>query len=141
MRTPLAPGSISAFFLYQGVEGGNDEIDIELFNDGSRRILFTTWAAGVETNTATHELPFDPASALHLYEIGWLPDAVRFGVDGVMMREFRTGIPRSEMWGMANAWWPAWLDGPLLDSSVALEVRGIETVPRNGRSAALKPGA
>jgi beta-glucanase (GH16 family) len=114
MRTPHAPGSISAFFLYQGVAGGNDEIDIEIFNDGTRRIMFTTWVGGTETNNVIRTLPFDPAAALHDYRIEWASKSVRFLVDGVVMQEFRRGIPRNAMFVMANTWWPTWLSGPLL---------------------------
>ena len=33
IRTPNAPGSLSAFFLYEFVQRWNDEIDIEILND------------------------------------------------------------------------------------------------------------
>lgn len=114
MQTPVAPGSISAFFLYQGVAGGNDEIDIEIFNDGTRRIMFTTWVAGRETNNVIRTLPFDPAGALHDYSIEWTAKSVKFRVDGVVMQEFKRGIPKNAMLVMANTWWPTWLTGPLL---------------------------
>lgn len=122
MRTPLAPGSISAFFLYQGVAGGNDEIDIEIFNDGTRRIMFTTWVAGRETNNVIRTLPFDPAEAHHDYRIEWSAKSVKFRVDGVVMQEFRKGIPRNAMFVMANTWWPTWLSGPVLDAPRAFEI-------------------
>ncbi|HET7229334.1 MAG TPA: family 16 glycosylhydrolase [Longimicrobium sp.] len=128
MRTPPAPGSLSAFFLYEGVEDGNDEIDIELFNDGSRRVMFTTWVAGEQTNTETRTLPFDPSAGFHLYTIEWSIDLARFHVDGVKMMEFRRGIPRNPMFVMANAWWPVWIDGPLLISPRALEIESIHAV-------------
>jgi beta-glucanase (GH16 family) len=114
MRTPDAPGSVSAFFLYQGVVGGNDEIDIEIFNDGTRRIMFTTWVAGRETNNVIKTLPFDPAAAMHDYRIEWSAKVVRFRVDGVVMQEFKRGIPKNSMFVMANTWWPTWLTGPVL---------------------------
>jgi endo-1,3-1,4-beta-glycanase ExoK len=122
MRTPHAPGSVSAFFLYQGVAGGNDEIDIEIFNDGTHRIMFTTWVAGKETNNVIRTLPFDPAAALHDYRIEWSAKAVRFRVDGVLMQEFRRGIPRNAMLVMANTWWPTWLTGPLLTEPRTLQI-------------------
>lgn len=122
MRTPVAPGSVSAFFLYQGVAGGNDEIDIELFNDGTRRIMFTTWVAGKETNNVIRTLPFDPAAALHDYRIEWSSKRVRFVVDGVVMQEFRRGIPKSAMFVMANTWWPTWLSGPVLTAPQTFEI-------------------
>jgi endo-1,3-1,4-beta-glycanase ExoK len=125
MRTPHAPGSLSAFFLYEGVEGGNDEIDIEIHNDGSRRILFTTWAAGVQTNAVTATLAFDPADGFHDYRIEWRPRLARFSVDGQVLQEFRHGIPPNDMFVMANAWWPAWLSGPLLASARLLEIEHV----------------
>lgn len=122
MRTPVAPGSVSAFFLYQGVAGGNDEIDIEIFNDGTRRIMFTTWVAGRETNNVIRTLPFDPAAGLHDYAIEWSARTVRFRVDGVVMQEFRRGIPKSAMFVMANTWWPTWLTGPLLPAPATFDI-------------------
>jgi endo-1,3-1,4-beta-glycanase ExoK len=122
MRTPDAPGSVSAFFLYEGVAGGNDEIDIEIFNDGTRRIMFTTWVAGRETNNVVQALPFDPAAAFHDYRIEWTTKRVRFRVDGVVMQEFRRGIPGNAMFVMANTWWPTWLSGPPLDAPRTLEI-------------------
>ncbi len=128
MRTPHAPGSVSAFFLYEGVVGGNDEIDIEIFNDGTRRVMFTTWVAGQETNNVAHTLPFDPAAARHDYRIEWSTTGVRFRVDGVAMQEFRRGIPKKEMFVMANTWWPVWLSGPLLEAPRAFEIERIRGV-------------
>jgi beta-glucanase (GH16 family) len=122
MRTPNAPGSVSAFFLYQGVAGGNDEIDIEIFNDGTRRIMFTTWVGGRETNNVIRTLPFDPAAGLHDYRIEWSNKLVRFRVDGVVMQEFRRGIPKQAMFVMANTWWPTWLTGPLLAAPQTFEI-------------------
>lgn len=122
MRTPRAPGSVAAFFLYQGVAGGNDEIDIEIFNDGTHRIMFTTWVAGRETNNVIRTLPFDPAASLHDYRIEWSARGVGFRVDGVVMQEFRRGIPRNDMFVMANTWWPTWLTGPLLAEPATFEI-------------------
>lgn len=113
MKTPLVPGTLSAFFLYEGGSDIADELDIEIYNDGSRRIIFTTWVAGQMTNSATHVLPFDPAADFHDYRIEWSRRQVRFLVDGVEMRRWRKGVPQNSMYVMANAWWPTWLTGPL----------------------------
>ena len=120
LRTPRAPGSISAFFLYEFVyTDDNDEIDIEIFNDGSRKIWFTTWVDGglIPTNHAEHTLPFDPALRSHNYRIEWSSGWVRFLVDGVLMQEWTEGVPQDAMYVMSNAWWPTWMDGPTLDKS------------------------
>jgi hypothetical protein len=114
LRTPDAPGSISAFFLYEFVRRRNDEIDIEILNDGSREILFTTWVAGKQTNHVRRTLLFDPTVEFHDYRIEWSRGRVRFLVDGVLMQEWTEGIPRDAMYVMSNAWWPTWLNGPEL---------------------------
>ncbi len=111
LRTPEAPGSISAFFLYELVQRRNDEIDIEILNDGSKQILFTTWVAGKQTNHVEHTLSFDPAAGLHDYRIEWSRQRVRFLVDGELMQEWTEGVPRDAMYVMSNAWWPTWLPG------------------------------
>ena len=116
LRTPQARGSISAFFLYELVQRRNDEIDIEILNDGSRQILFTTWVGGKQTNHVEHTLSFDPAAGLHDYRIEWSRGRVRFLVDGMLMQEWTAGVPRDAMYVMSNAWWPTWLSGPTLDT-------------------------
>jgi beta-glucanase (GH16 family) len=122
MKTPRAPGTLSAFFLYQGGSDVADELDIEVFNDGSRRVMFTTWVAGKETNNAIHPLPFDPADGFHEYRIEWSRREVRFRVDGVLMQSWRRGVPQNPMYLMANTWWPVWIEGPLLDAPQPLVI-------------------
>ena len=114
LRTPQAPGSISAFFLYEFVLRRNAEIDMEIFKDGSRQIWFTTWVGGQQTNHVRHTLSFDPAMGFHDYRIEWSRRRVRFLVDGELMQEWTEGIPRDAMYVMSNAWWPIWLDEPPL---------------------------
>jgi beta-glucanase (GH16 family) len=125
LRTPRAPGSISALFLYEFVyDDTNDEIDIEIFNDGSRKIWFTTWVEGGTdpTNHVEHTLPFDPAVRFHNYRIEWSSSRVRFLVDGVLMQEWTEGVPQDAMYVMSNAWWPTWMSGPTLDESQMHEI-------------------
>jgi len=128
LRTTLAPGSVSAFFLYQGGET-SDELDIELFNDGSRRVMFTVWRAGVETHTTTRTLPFDPSAGLHRYAIDWEPARVRFLVDDVLYQEWSTDLPRHAMRILANHWWPIWLSGPAPVDGAPLVVDRIVVTP------------
>ncbi len=125
LRTPDAPGSISAFFLYELVQRRNDEIDIEILNDGSGRILFTTWVAGKQTNHVEYTLPFDPAVGFHDYRIEWSRRRVRFRVDGVLMQEWTAGVPGDAMYVMSNAWWPTWLPGGSLDAPQLHEINRI----------------
>jgi beta-glucanase (GH16 family) len=125
MKTPRAPGTLSAFFLYQGGSDIADELDVEIFNDGSRRVMFTTWVAGKTTNTATHQLPFDPAANFHEYRIEWSSNEVRFVVDGAVMQEWRDGLPTQPMFVMANTWWPTWISGPPLETPQPLQIERI----------------
>ena len=122
IRTPDAPGSISALFFYEGVRKRNDEIDIEIFNDGSQTVMFTTWVQGKQTNHVQTTLPFDPTAAYHDYRIEWDPGRVAFFVDGVPMQTFTTGVPQDPMYIMSNAWWPVWMSGPMPDAPVSLGI-------------------
>jgi endo-1,3-1,4-beta-glycanase ExoK len=111
MRVANAPGSLTAFFLYQGVRNNNDEIDIEIFGDATRTVMFTTWVRGRQTNHRSVTLPFDPRADFHDYRIEWERKSLRFYVDGALMATFTSGIPGAQMYVMANAWWPTWLTG------------------------------
>ena len=108
LQTPDAPGTISAFFLYELDQRRNDEIDIEILN-GSRQILFTTWVGGKQTNHVERTLSFDPADGFHDYRIEWSRRRVRFLVDGALMQEWTAGVPGDAMYVMSNVWWPTWL--------------------------------
>ena len=122
LRTPRAPGSISAFFLYELVQQYNGEIDIEVFNDGSRQIWFTTWVKGIEVNNVKRTLSFDPAVRFHNYRIEWSSSRVRFLVDGVLMHEWTGDVPQDAMYVMSNAWWPTWMNEPTLDDPKLHEI-------------------
>jgi endo-1,3-1,4-beta-glycanase ExoK len=115
MRLPNAPGSITGFFLYKAPDY-ESEIDIEIYNDSTRRIMFTTYAGGAQTHTQTVPLPFDPTAGFHEYRFDYLNDpatgqaSVTFYVDGAQMTSWNTGIPRTSMHLMLNSWFPSWLD-------------------------------
>jgi endo-1,3-1,4-beta-glycanase ExoK len=128
LRAADAPGSLTAFFLYEGVPGErNDEVDVEIFNDATRRLWLTTWADGERTHHAGHALPFDPRAALHEYAIEWRPGEVaRFSVDGREMESWTAGIPTRPMKLLASAWWPAWMDGGVIEEDRFALVESIE---------------
>ena len=110
VRVADAPGSITGFFLYKSPDY-ESEIDIEIFNDPSGRVMFTTYAGGRQTHTETTRLGFDPTAGYHDYAFDYSADAVTFYVDGRPMRTWDTGIPRTSMHLMVNSWFPNWLDG------------------------------
>ena len=110
VKLPNAPGSITGFFLYRSPDY-ESEIDIEIYNDSTRRIMFTTYAGGRQTHTTTLPLPFDPTAGFHDYRFDYAPDAVTFYVDGQPMKTWNDGIPQTSMHLMLNSWFPVWLDG------------------------------
>jgi endo-1,3-1,4-beta-glycanase ExoK len=116
MKLPNAPSSITGFFLYKAPDY-ESEIDIELFNDSTRRIMFTTYAGGAQTHTVTRTLPFDPTTGFHEYGFDYFQDpisgeaSVAFYADGREMMSWDTGVPRTSMHLMFNSWFPRWLDG------------------------------
>jgi len=117
MKLPHAPSSITGFFLYRAPDQER-EIDVEVFNDSSRRVMFTTYSGGRQTHTITKQLPFDPTAGYHTYAFRYDAGLARFMVDGNVMQTWKTGVPRGSMYLYTNLWFPNWLDGkkPLVDS-------------------------
>lgn len=122
IKTADAPSSITGFFLYREPDLQN-ELDIEIFNDPSGRILFTTYAGGEETNNVERELPFDPTEDFHEYRFDFYPGRAEFYVDGELMHSFTEGLPQDPMYLYVNAWFPTWLAGerPEKDSYVYVD--------------------
>ncbi len=120
MKTPDAPGSLSALFLYESAGDESDEIDIEIYNDGSRRALLTAWMDGKTTQSKNVLLGFDPATGYHDYVIRWSKKDLVFLADGVSLARWTKGYPRRPMRVIANVWWPKWL--PCVESPATREL-------------------
>lgn len=125
LRTPSAPGSLTAFFLYEDVPGGNDEVDIEIPNDGSRRAMLNVWVRGRLVAETVVVLPFDPGAAAHDYAIDFRRREVTFFADGEVLHRWRGPVPQRPMRLMANAWWPTWLEGDPLGEDRFAVLEGI----------------
>ncbi|MBE2319344.1 glycoside hydrolase family 16 protein [Solirubrobacter sp. CPCC 204708] len=110
IRVANAPSSLTGFFLYAAPDYAS-EIDIEIMNDRTGTVLFSTYSGGSQTHTETTNLGFDPTAAAHTYEIAWGAGRVQFTVDGVVRRVWTDGVPTAPMNLYANAWFPKWLDG------------------------------
>jgi endo-1,3-1,4-beta-glycanase ExoK len=110
MKVADAPSSLTAFFLYKAPDY-QSELDIEIFNDATRRVMFTTYSGGAQTNMVTRTLPFDPTTGFHEYAIEYDTSSVRFLVDGAPMQSWSKGVTRSAMYLYVNAWFPSWLAG------------------------------
>ena len=108
-----APGSLTAFFLYRHdpSSDSSDELDVELPAGEPHRALLTVWRRGCHEPTGQRivELPFDPAAALHSYEIVREPGGrVVFTIDDVITFASPCG-PAGDLYPMFNAWYPDWL--------------------------------
>jgi beta-glucanase (GH16 family) len=126
MRASPAPGTISSLFLYGEKPAGAysatafyvfDEIDIELLQrDGQWYAVFATWLEGDSNGDPLWQhwepLTYDPSAEFHTYAIEYARGSVTFSIDG---QEIVTPpsdvVPTSDMYLMANAWWPTWLEG------------------------------
>ena len=51
MKVANAPSSLTAFFLYRQPDYAQ-ELDIEIFNDSTRRMMFSTYSGSAMTNTS-----------------------------------------------------------------------------------------
>lgn len=110
VKVPDAKSSITGFFLYEEPDF-EKEVDIEIFNDPSGRILFTTYAGGEETNNVEKKLSFDPTKDFHEYRFDFYPEKAEFYVDDELLHSFTGGLPEDQMRLYVNVWFPAWLSG------------------------------
>jgi hypothetical protein len=117
VKTPSQlPGTYTTFFLYESTN--LDEIDIEIWNDGSGKLDLNTWVKGVQKFSAQIILPFDPSSQFHEYRIDYYPNEVSFWVDNVKMRFTNdlSQIPTSLTNIYISGWWPKWMSGNVADT-------------------------
>lgn len=111
IQVPNAPSSITGFFLYEPPDYAS-EIDIEIYNDSSRKmVIYSTYAGGRQTHDQTLKLPFDPTKDFHEYRFDYTPTSLRFYADGQLMKEWTDGLPQNSMRLYVNAWFPTWLQG------------------------------
>jgi hypothetical protein len=125
IKVPDVPSSITGFFLYSPPDL-ESEIDIEIYNDPSGKILFTTYSNGEKTHTETMDLPFDPTEDFHDYAFFYDESSITYYVDGEPMQEFEGGLPEKRMKLYVNTWFPTWLDGEEPDSDRYAYVDWIE---------------
>lgn len=124
-----APSSLTAFFLYRAPDF-QQEIDVELYGDSSRRVMFSTYSGGAQTHTQTTLLPFDATAGYHDYAIDYRSGSVRFLVDGAVLQTWSTGVPRSSMGVYVNAWFPSWLAGQAPTSDRSTSVDWVDVAPQ-----------
>jgi endo-1,3-1,4-beta-glycanase ExoK len=128
MKVANAPSSLTALFLYKKPDFAQ-ELDIEIFDDPSGRVWFSTYSNGSQI-TVERQLGFDPTAAFHDYAIEYDPGSVRFVVDGVELQRFTSGVTRSSMYLHVNAWFPSWLAGTRPANDAFTYVDWVEHVER-----------
>jgi beta-glucanase (GH16 family) len=129
LRAANAPSSLTAFFLYKAPDY-QSEIDIEIYNDSTRRVMLSTYSGGAQTNTVTVLLPFDATADFHEYAIEWDTGSVRFLADGVPLQTWTRGVTKSAMYLYVNAWFPSWLAGTRPASDRVTSVDWVEYTSR-----------
>lgn len=110
MRVPDHPGTLTGFFFYETPDF-HHEIDIEVMNDPSGEVWFTTYQGGEERHATKETYDFDPTDGVHVYRIDYFPDYVAFFINGEEMKRFSDGYSHEPMQLMVNYWEPTWLDG------------------------------
>ncbi|CAN5812586.1 endo-1,3-1,4-beta-glycanase ExoK [soil metagenome] len=110
IKVANSPSSITGFFLYREPDLEN-ELDIEIFNEPTGHILFTTYSTGGETNNVRKKLPFDPTKNFHEYRFDFYPGRADFYADDDLLHSFDEGLPEEPMNLYVNAWFPTWLSG------------------------------
>ena len=128
MKVANAPSSLTAFFLYRKPDFAQ-ELDIEIFNDPSGRVWFSTYSNASQT-TVEKQLGFDPTAGFREYAIEYDPGSVRSLVDGAELQRFTSGVTRSSMYLHVNAWFPSWLAGTRPANDQTTYVDWIELVGR-----------
>ena len=92
IKAARAPSSITGFFPYAPPDF-HTKIGVEIFNDESERVLFTTCADGKQTNTVERNLPFDATTAFHEYKIDLYPTRAEFSVDSRLLHTSKKDFP------------------------------------------------
>ena len=108
MKLPNVPSSITGFFMYYPPDFFS-EIDMEVFNDSSGKLLLTTYAEGKVSNESKIQLGFDPTQDFHDYRFEYDENKIIFYVDDQLVDTFDSGIPKLGMQLMINCWYPKWL--------------------------------
>ena len=87
----LAPGLVSAFFTYVGptpeAQSPHDEIDFEFLGRDTRAVQLNYFGAGAGKHEHMAPLSFNASEMMANYAFEWLPDRIRWFIDGKLVHE------------------------------------------------------
>lgn len=92
MRSAAASGLVSAFFTYAPRSErwpGQDEIDFEFLGKDPNSVQLNYFVDGLGDNRHDVPLGFDASATVSDYAFEWLPDAIRWYVNGKLVHEAR----------------------------------------------------
>jgi endo-1,3-1,4-beta-glycanase ExoK len=89
MRPAASPGLVTAFFTYTGAPHGSrhDEIDFEFLGKDRAAVQLNYFAAGQGKNEKIVKFAFDATASMNDYAFEWLPDSLRWFVNGELVHE------------------------------------------------------
>ncbi len=89
MQPPAGSGIVSSFFTHTGKWFGDphEEIDFEFLGQNTHEIHIKHFHKGGSPGSVYVQLPFDYSEAPHLYAFEWMPDSIRWYVDGQLVHE------------------------------------------------------
>ena len=89
MRAVSSPGTVSAFFTYTGPVHENpwDEVDIEVLGKDTTQAQLNIYVDGEGGHEKLIDLGFDSAEDMNDYAFVWEEDALRWYVNGELVRE------------------------------------------------------
>ncbi|CUH54419.1 family 16 glycosylhydrolase [Shimia marina] len=108
IRPAKGAGLVTGFFTYTGPHYGtrHDEIDIEFLGQDTTR-LNIAWFVDGKLYDRKVDLGFDAAQTLRSYAFDWLPDRLRWYVDGTLLFEVteeEAPLPKVPGFLFANLW-------------------------------------
>jgi endo-1,3-1,4-beta-glycanase ExoK len=90
MRSAGGPGIVSAFFNYAGPPTADkpyNEIDLEILGRYDDRVQTNYFIDGKSIDAKLNATAFNPSQTTNDYAFQWLPDALRWYVNGTLVRE------------------------------------------------------
>ena len=91
LASARSPGVVTGFFTYTGPgqQPGrpHDEIDFEFLGKDTLRVQLNYFVGGDGSHGSLIDLGFDSAAVARNYAFEWRPDALRWFIDGRMVRE------------------------------------------------------